>query len=77
LSLLKLSLASPGSSPGLVFEAVSNRTYSVQFTEQLGASNWIKLMDVVATTNNLFITNTCDTAGAAARFYRVVVPRQP
>ena len=58
------------------FAAVSNRTYSVQYSDVVPAANWQKLADVVSQPSNrveLFL----DPLAHTNRFYRVVTPRQP
>ena len=58
------------------FAVVSNRTYTVQYTDTLPGVNWQKLADVVSRPSNrveVFI----DPAWTTNRFYRVVLPRQP
>jgi len=56
--------------------AISNRTYTVQFTDNLNSGTWSRLADIVARTNNRVETFT-DPAWTTNRFYRVAVPRQP
>jgi hypothetical protein len=56
--------------------AISNRTYSVQFTDNLNSGAWSRLADIVARPNNRVETFT-DPTWNTNRFYRVVVPRQP
>jgi hypothetical protein len=56
--------------------AISNRTYSVQFTDNLSSGVWSRLADIVARTNNRVETFT-DPTWTTNRFYRVAVPRQP
>jgi len=59
--------------------AVSNRTYSVQFTDELhptGASAWSKAADIVARETNRLETLTV-TNSTPRRFWRVVLPAQP
>ena len=58
------------------FAAISNRTYSVQYTDSLGASPWVKLADVPARTTN-FVVQLPDSNWTTNRYYRVVLPRQP
>ncbi len=59
----------------LEFMAVSNQTYSVVFTDQLGGNNWSRLFDVNARTTNRVIRVTDPNSNQAARFYRLVTPR--
>jgi hypothetical protein len=56
--------------------AVSNRTYTVQFTDNLNSGLWRRLADIVARASNRVETFT-DPAWTTNRFYRVVLPRQP
>jgi hypothetical protein len=56
--------------------AVSNRTYTVQFTDNLNSGVWRRLADIVARTTNRVETFT-DPTWTTNRFYRVAVPRQP
>jgi hypothetical protein len=58
------------------FAAISNRTYTVQFIDNLNSGIWSRLADVVARTSNRVETFT-DPAWTTNRFYRVVLPRQP
>ena len=77
-SLLKLeSLAHANGEATVRFNAVSNQTYTVEWCAQPGGVAWSKLADVVARPNNRTETVTDGSASAAARFYRVVTPRQP
>jgi hypothetical protein len=65
--------------PGLAIvqlSAVSNRTYTVQFTDKLPAVSWTRLADVVARPTN-HIESFPDPTWTTNRFYRVVLPRQP
>jgi hypothetical protein len=55
---------------------VSNRTYTVQFTDQLNSGAWSRLADIVARANNR-VESFTDPAWTTNRFYRVVTPRQP
>ena len=56
--------------------AVSNRTYTVQYTDQLGSGNWQRLSDVVARPTNR-VEQFTDPAWTTNRYYRVALPRQP
>ena len=56
--------------------AISNRTYTVQFTDRLGAAPWAKLADLIARPTN-HVETIPDPAWTTNRFYRVVLPRQP
>jgi hypothetical protein len=56
--------------------AVSNRTYSVQFTDNLNSGVWSRLADIVARPINR-VESFTDPTWTTNRFYRVAVPRQP
>ncbi|HKQ38578.1 MAG TPA: lamin tail domain-containing protein, partial [Verrucomicrobiae bacterium] len=71
-SRLKLTLTADGV---LSFSAVSNKTYTIQQSESLGAA-WIKLTDVLARTNNR-IETLSGVLGPTNRMFRAVTPRQP
>jgi tartrate-resistant acid phosphatase type 5 len=58
------------------FEAISNRTYSVQATDELTASIWRNIAQIWATTVNRDIRVT-NSIGPGTTFYRVVTPRVP
>ena len=80
-SYLKLeTLASPTfGSPGigrLRFTAVSNRIYSVQYTDSLDPILWHKLTDVFAR-NVTRVESITDSGASSNRFYRLVIPIQP
>jgi hypothetical protein len=56
--------------------AVSNRTYSVQYTDRLDSGQWTRLADIIARPTNRVETFT-DPSGTTNRYYRVALPRQP
>lgn len=60
----------------LQFEAVSNRTYTVEFTDSLGPPQWRRLVDVLASTNT-YTELILDPSPAPQRFYRLVTPVRP
>jgi hypothetical protein len=74
-SYLKLDLRFDGRNVALGFEALSNKTYSVQYTELLGARPWTNLAAAPArATNRVEWFN--DSGSNTNRFYRLVTPRQ-
>jgi hypothetical protein len=76
LSFLTLSLSAvPGQNATVSFGAISNRTYTIEYADQPGAT-WRKLADVPALTNNR-IESIPDLSWKPSRFYRSVTPRQP
>ena len=75
LSYLKVDRITGGPAT-LQFNAVSNRTYSVQFKGSLDAPSWQKLIDLGArSTNRLEII--VDPEATPGRFYRLATPAQP
>jgi hypothetical protein len=74
-SVLRLEIMSTGDVT-LWFNAVSNRTYTVQYTDRLNPILWRKLTDVLARTNSRMEV-LVDPISVSNRFYRVVTPIQP
>ena len=60
----------------LLFNAVSNRTYTVQFKPSLDAAGWQRLTDVAARSTNRLET-IVDAEATPGRFYRLATPAQP
>jgi hypothetical protein len=58
------------------FMAVSNRTYSVEYTDGLQPSAWEKLGSTLARPDTEPVVLP-DPAAGANRFYRLVTPAQP
>lgn len=76
LSYLKVDFISGTPTTATIeFMAVSNRTYTIEYTDALSES-WQRLADVVARTNSRVETVT-DPASKTTRFYRLATPRQP
>ena len=74
-SYLRVDAGSANGGTTVVFGAVSNRTYTLLFTDALGAS-WSRLAELAArATNHLEILP--DAPATPQRYYRVVTPRQP
>ena len=74
-SYLKVNLTVPDQAT-ITFNSVSNRTYTVQYTDGLTPALWQKLGDVLARTNTRPEV-LLDPASNPNRFYRLVVPLQP
>ena len=74
-SYLRVALATSNNLASLTVAAISNRTYTVQYSDVLPAS-WNKLADLIARTNNR-VEILIDPAWTTNRFYRLVTPRQP
>jgi hypothetical protein len=60
----------------VIVAAVSNRTYTVQYTDKLPAVSWSKLADIFARSTN-HVEMIKDPAWTTNRFYRVALPAQP
>ncbi len=58
------------------FNAISNKTYTVQFSDVLPAAPWGQLLDVGSAPTNRFIQVTTEVPGAS-RFFRVITPQLP
>ncbi|HEU0010007.1 MAG TPA: lamin tail domain-containing protein [Verrucomicrobiae bacterium] len=76
LSYLGVSLTAGPASAVVSFGAMSNHTYTVQFTDNLGLGVWSKLADVLALPNNR-VETIPDPTYTSNRFYRAVTPRAP
>ena len=61
----------------LQFLAVSNRTYSVLYKDDLNAPNWSRLIDVPAQSANHIEIFSDPSVGFEQRFYRLVTPQWP
>jgi hypothetical protein len=53
------------------WSSVSGRTYRVQFNPDLNTTDWLDIVDVLATNSTTTITN--DPAAADQRYYRVIL----
>ena len=73
---LKIRLLDMPFARTLSFSAVSNKTYTVQYTDRLGAGPWLKLVDLPAQPVNR-VETLMDPDWKTNRFYRVITPRQP
>jgi hypothetical protein len=58
------------------FHAAANRSYTVQFTDQLNPPGWQKLGDVGAR-SAAFLATIVDPDSKGSRYYRLVTPVQP
>ena len=71
-SYLKIEPLTESQPVRITFGAVSNKTYAVEFTEQLGLA-WNKLASIPARTNNR-VERITDPGFSTNRFYRVATP---
>jgi hypothetical protein len=60
----------------ITFQAVSNRTYTVEYTDSLSPAAWTKLTDV-APRNVDWIATVPDLNPVPDRYYRLTTPRHP
>jgi hypothetical protein len=75
-SYLKVDKISVTGSATLQFVAVSNRTYSIQFKDDLANPAWQKLADVLGQpTNRTYVV--IDPHTTTNRYYRLAIPIQP
>jgi len=75
LSYLKIEQSVVPGTATVQFAGVSNHTYSVQFTDDLGAAAWSKLTDLAARSTN-YTQQILDPTWTTNRFYRLATPRQ-
>ncbi len=75
-SYLRIDSIAANGGATLTFGAISNRTYSVQYTDMPGAGVWSRLIDVPARPANR-IETISDSGYATNRLYRLVTPQQP
>jgi hypothetical protein len=76
LSYLRVDSLDAGVGTQLSFMAVSNRTYTVQFTDALGSSAWQRLTEIPARATNR-IEFVSDPTPSSHRVYRLATPRVP
>jgi hypothetical protein len=70
---LSLTLSAEGGPAAVSFDAVSNKTYTVQYSDKFGTL-WSKLADIPARTNRR-LESIPDPTWNTQRFYRTVTPR--
>jgi CotH protein/lamin tail-like protein/Ig-like domain-containing protein/F5/8 type C domain-containing protein/chitobiase/beta-hexosaminidase-like protein/thrombospondin type 3 repeat protein len=75
LSYLKLELAIGSNLATVRFGALSNKTYTVQYTDNLNINPWLKLVDVPARGSN-HVESVADPDWRPSRYYRLATPRQ-
>ena len=75
-SCLRIDRWGVGGGVWVEFQAVSNRTYTVECAEALGEQPWRKLADVLARPTNR-VQSVLDPAPASNRFYRLITPSRP
>ncbi len=76
LSYLKIESVDGGPNASITFATISNKTYTVLYTDALGTGQWEKLADVPARgTNRTEVV--FDPAYTTNRFYRLATPQRP
>ena len=75
-SYLKIDQITAGGSATIWFNAVSNKTYTVQYNDTLPSANWQKLGDVEAAPTNRPAASVFDPTPSTSRAYRLVTPKQ-
>ena len=75
-SVLRITRFTAGNPAVLEFDAVSNKTYTVQYSDRVSGGVWTKLADFVGRDNNRIETAT-DSGAGTNRFYGILTPRQP
>jgi hypothetical protein len=74
-SYLKVDQLTVAGTTAISFQAVSNKSYTVEFRDSLDAGLWSRLTDVSATTTNRAVT-VLDTNAVGKRYYRLATPLQ-
>ena len=74
-SCLKIERIEKNGSATIEFLAVSNKTYSMLYADDLATGSWFKLADSLARLTN-HLEKVMDPATAPGRFYRLVTPRR-
>lgn len=74
-SFVRVDLNAGPASAMATFNAISNRTYSVLYSDDLSSGQWFKLRDVLALSSNR-VENIPDPAWQPQRYYKLVTPAQ-
>jgi len=73
-SVLKIDRIERADGVSLEFLALSNRTYTVQYNNNLEPGDWTTLADVVARSTNR-LERVLDPTTQPTRYYRLLTPR--
>jgi hypothetical protein len=76
LSYLKIDSWTAAGGTIISFGSISNKTYTVEYTEALGSGLWSKLADVPARNTNA-TEAILDSGYTSGRYYRLATPRHP
>src|SRR6185436_9177810 len=74
-SFLKIEQATVPGAATVLFGAVPNKTYTVQYSDRVDGT-WLKLADI-ASKSTARVETIPDPNWSTSRFYRIVTPRQP
>jgi hypothetical protein len=75
LSYLKVeSIVGTATAASVTFGALSNKTYTLEFTDAVEQGDWRKLADVTARSTN-WLATVVDVRAGTNRFYRLRTPR--
>ena len=74
-SRFELDVAREGFAASMVFQAVTGKTYSVQYCDELGAGGWLRLRDVSGVSGAVTVNDPAPLV--EGRFYRLVTPAIP
>jgi Bacterial TSP3 repeat len=75
-SYLRVDLDAASGVADIVVAAVTNRSYTIQYSDEMPAGSWKKLADILGRTTTRLETNR-DPAWVPHRYYRVILPAQP
>ena len=75
LSYLKVELTTASNLATVRFFALSNKTYTIQFTDSLNTNPWLKFIDLPARVSNR-VESVRDPNWRPSRYYRLATPRQ-
>ena len=75
-SYLRVESITAAGEATIKFGAISNRTYTLQYSDGIPGGNWRALAGIVSQSTN-HIETVVDPAPLTRRFYRVVTPRLP
>ena len=75
-SYLKVDQFSVSSPAQVTFQAISNKTYTVQYIDDLNTGAWLKLTNVVARPTTRMET-VSDPGPVTNRLYRIATPYVP
>ena len=75
-SYLKVDQIEASGGASLQFLAISNKSYTIQYTHSLESGDWTRLTDVKARTDTR-VEVVVDPTPGVGRYYRLVTPKLP